>query len=97
MMASVTHLDSPMTMHTLKEACAPKSRCHRCGGFLVEEQCLDFYETQHYSWYWATRCIQCGDVVDAVTLRNRAKRLPSVVSDTTDPLEIIRNAMEQAA
>jgi hypothetical protein len=35
-------------------------------------------------------------LVDEVTLRNRAKRLPTQVIDTADPLGIIQ-AMEQAA
>lgn len=95
-MANAIKADSAITTHTIKGTYSPKNCCLRCGGFLVAEQCVDFYETQHHSWFWATRCIQCGDLVDEVTLRNRAKRLPIHVMDTADPLETIP-AIEQAA
>ncbi|MGC4098943.1 MAG: hypothetical protein QM706_17680 [Nitrospira sp.] len=95
-MANAIKLDSAITTHTIKETYSRTSCCLRCGGFLVAEQCVDFYETQHHSLFWATRCIQCGDLVDEVTLRNRAKRLPTQVIDT-DPVEIIKSALERAA
>jgi hypothetical protein len=45
--------------------------CLRCGGFLVEERCMDIGESLGGYWFWASRCIQCGDIVDEVILRNR--------------------------
>jgi len=36
--------------------------CSRCGGFMVTEPCYDFR---------VQRCVQCGDLVDPVVLRNR--------------------------
>lgn len=88
------------TTHTIEETedtYAAKTCCLRCGGFLVDEQCMDFLETHGKSWFWATRCIQCGDLVDDLTLRNRAKQVPAEVIDSADPFEMIQNAMEHAA
>lgn len=38
------------------------NHCLRCGGLMVMEQLLDLQ---------ARRCVQCGEVVDPVILRNR--------------------------
>lgn len=54
--------------------------CLRCGGFLVEERCMDIGESLGGYWFWATRCIQCGDIVDEVILRNRY--MPQEVQQT---------------
>src|SRR5690349_13530228 len=97
-MANTIELGSTITTTpVIKGTHLPKTSCFRCGGFLVKEQCMDSLETHGNSWFWATRCIQCGDVVDEVTLRNRAKSLPIQVIDTVDPYEIIQIAMEHAA
>ena len=37
------------------------SRCLRCGGFMARD----------CNWHAACRCVQCGDVIDPVILRNR--------------------------
>ena len=71
--------------------------CQRCGGLLVKERCMDFMESEGNYWFWASRCIQCGDLIDELTLRNRAMSHPPQVIDTGDPLDLIRNALEQAA
>lgn len=86
-----------MTTPVITETLAPKTCCLRCGGFMVGEQCTDFLETHGKSWFWATRCIQCGDVVDEVTLRNRAKSLSTQIIDSIDPFESIHKAMWDAA
>lgn len=45
-------------------------RCQRCSGLLVRETFDDLrLETGHI--YMATRCINCGDIGDAVTRENR--------------------------
>jgi len=44
----------------------PASGCLRCGGFMVDEPCFGFV---------ARRCVQCGDLVDPVIVRNRQNRL----------------------
>jgi len=40
-------------------------RCLRCGGLMVAEWCEDLSD------YTAQRCVQCGEMVDPVILRNR--------------------------
>ncbi len=37
--------------------------CLRCGGFMVRD----------CNWHTACRCVQCGDVIDPVILRNRTR------------------------
>ncbi len=49
--------------------------CTRCGGWMVQERCMDVGESLGGYWFWGQRCIQCGDIVDEVILRNR--RLPA--------------------
>ena len=45
--------------------------CTRCSGHMAQELCTDFESDCGYSTFWALRCIQCGDIVDEVILRNR--------------------------
>jgi hypothetical protein len=40
-------------------------RCPRCSGLMVAEWC------EELSDYTAQRCVQCGEVIDPVILRNR--------------------------
>ena len=40
-------------------------RCPRCSGLMVAEWCEDLSD------YTAQRCVQCGENVDPVILRNR--------------------------
>ena len=47
-------------------------RCRRCKGLLVKERIYDLYDTQLHLDAW--RCVACGDVLDALILRNRAAR-----------------------
>jgi len=46
-------------------------RCARCGGLMVAEQCFDFLSDNGRLDFPARRCVQCGDVVDPIILRNR--------------------------
>ncbi|GKS56574.1 hypothetical protein YTPLAS18_01010 [Nitrospira sp.] len=45
--------------------------CLRCGGFLVVEHWTDLLSTAADPDSCAMRCVQCGDVIDAVILRHR--------------------------
>ena len=47
-------------------------RCRRCKGLLVRDRLYDLYDTQLHSEAW--RCTTCGDLLDAVILRNRSAR-----------------------
>ena len=61
------------------------SCCERCGGLMIGERCMDIGESLGGYWFWAMRCIQCGDIVDEVILRNR--HLPQ-----ERPQEVVRAA-----
>lgn len=58
--------------------------CGRCGGLLVDERCMDIGESMGGYWFWAMRCIQCGDIVDEVILRNRSAQM--------EPAQVVRAA-----
>jgi hypothetical protein len=53
--------------------------CRRCGGFLVDEHCMDLDVGPNRVGYrfWAMRCVQCGDVIDETILRNRLAPRPA--------------------
>lgn len=61
----------PTTSSVKPESC----RCLRCGGFLVDERCMDIGESLGGYWFMAMRCVQCGDIIDEVILRNRYANL----------------------
>ena len=61
------------------------SCCERCGGLMIGERCMDIGESLGGYWFWAMRCIQCGDIVDEVILRIR--HLPQ-----ERPQEVVRAA-----
>ncbi|CAI4029954.1 hypothetical protein DNFV4_00374 [Nitrospira tepida] len=45
--------------------------CVRCGGLLVIDHCTDLMDGTGRLEFTALRCVQCGDVIDPVILRNR--------------------------
>ena len=54
--------------------------CRRCGGLMVGEFCMDLPNGTGELEFLASRCVQCGDVVDPVILKNRRLRRPSSIS-----------------
>ncbi len=71
------------------------AHCSRCGGWMVEERCMDIGESLGGYWFWGQRCIQCGDIVDEVILRNRRLPAPPVLVEeepVTGSREIVRAA-----
>lgn len=48
-----------------------RQSCERCGGYLDHDTCMDL-NNSGYSTIRVLRCIQCGDMIDEVILRNRA-------------------------
>lgn len=56
------------------------ARCSRCGGLMVAEWCFDLLDDTGHLNFLAWRCIQCGDLVDPVILKNRRLRLPADLS-----------------
>ncbi len=45
--------------------------CVRCGGLMVTEFGLDLFDDTGKLSFLARRCVQCGDLVDPVILKNR--------------------------
>jgi dissimilatory sulfite reductase (desulfoviridin) alpha/beta subunit len=60
--------------HTVSSAIPHESTCNRCGGLMVQDFCLDVLGSIGESEFAAKRCVQCGEVVDPVILRNRGTR-----------------------
>ena len=52
------------------------TRCSRCGGFLVTEQCFDLLDESGHREFQARRCVQCGEFIDPVIAQNRHRALP---------------------
>lgn len=60
------------TTLSISSANEPANRnCARCGGLLVRHICMDLYSTGTELEIPARRCVQCGDILDPVILRNR--------------------------
>ncbi|RPH80796.1 MAG: hypothetical protein EHM80_04285 [Nitrospiraceae bacterium] len=57
--------------HTVSSAAQHESTCNRCGGLLVNDSYIDLLNNVGESKFAAKRCVQCGEVVDPVILRNR--------------------------
>ena len=53
---------------------ASTARCSRCEGFLVIEHGFDLLDHFGRQDFIARRCVQCGELVDPVILRNRHLR-----------------------
>jgi hypothetical protein len=51
------------------------AQCVRCGGLMVAEQCFDLLSDNGHLDFLAQRCVQCGELIDPVILRNRRLRL----------------------
>lgn len=57
-----------------------QSICTRCGGLMVQEICIDLLNSTSELECNAQRCIQCGDIIDAVILKNRSLHQQSVTT-----------------
>ena len=60
--------------HTISSAAQHESMCTRCGGLMVDDFCMDVLGNIGEAEFAAKRCVQCGEVVDPVILRNRGTR-----------------------
>jgi len=45
--------------------------CMRCGGLMLSEASIDLWSVASKLNGGTRRCVQCGDVIDGVILRNR--------------------------
>ena len=60
----------------IKTSTQPTCRRH---GHMEQEMCIDLESDSGRSTFWVLRCIQCGDIVDEVILRNRSLFNPETV------------------
>ena len=51
------------------------TRCSRCKGLMVVEQCFDSMDDPRHLDFPARRCVQCGEIIDPVILQNRRLQL----------------------
>lgn len=59
---------------TVSSTAQHESICIRCGGLMVTDFCMDVLFCIGETEFAARRCIQCGEIVDPVILRNRGVR-----------------------
>jgi hypothetical protein len=64
-------VESTRPQRSLTHPALGSAACRRCGGMLVEEHCMDMHLGKMERRHWARRCIQCGDLIDEIILRNR--------------------------
>lgn len=57
--------------HAVSSTAQHESICIRCGGLMVTDFCMDVLFCIGETEFAARRCIQCGEIVDPVILRNR--------------------------
>lgn len=64
--------------HTIENEIAHmmnQSSCDRCGGLLIKGHCLDVANPGGELWITTKHCIQCGNVIDPVILKNQKEVL----------------------
>jgi hypothetical protein len=64
--------------HTVTSAMTYESTCGRCGGLMVTDFCMDLLFCIGETEFAAKYCVQCGEIVDPVILRNRQLRQNSM-------------------
>lgn len=67
-----------------------ESTCARCGGLMVSDLSMDLLSSTGELEFAATRCVQCGEVVDPVIERNRQLR-QDMLTVRCVPTPIARN------
>jgi hypothetical protein len=75
-------------IHTLSSAVPHEWRSTRCGGLMVNDSYMDLLNNVGESKFTAKRCVQCGEVVDAVILRNRATSQGAMLAPPARALSI---------
>lgn len=65
-------MNSASARRSTTHAAHQSGKCRRCGGFLVDDHCMDLQRNSENGFSsWAMRCLQCGDIIDEAILRNR--------------------------
>ena len=79
-----------MTSQSALSSARLHSSCLRCGGFIVKEVSADLLNSAGELECVTTRCVQCGDILDPVILRNRGiRQQPMTVQHAGNPLRSI--------
>ena len=52
--------------------------CPRCGGFMINDQFLDFMDDTGEIEFWGFHCVICGEILDPVILSNRERMVLSL-------------------
>ena len=65
-----------------------KLPCIRCGGLMVNDSYMDLLNDVGESKFSAKGCVQCGEVVDPVILRNRGTRQEPIIVTSVTSLSI---------
>jgi len=68
---------SQTTEMTIQESTRPS--CERCSGCVAPEIFTDLESDSGYSTFEVYRCIQCGNMIDEVILRNRSLSNPEAL------------------
>ena len=66
--------------HRVSSAAPHESMCARCGGLMVTDFCMDLLFCIGETEFAAQRCVQCGEIVDPVILRNRGTKQEPVTA-----------------
>lgn len=69
-----TIMNGPTVDHKFENDLAnvtDQSSCKRCGGLFVEGYCLDVNNPEGQLWITTKKCIQCGNVIDPIILKNQ--------------------------
>jgi hypothetical protein len=66
--------------HTDSSGAPHESMCARCGGLMVTDFYMDLLFCIGETEFAAKRCVQCGEVVDPVILRNRGTKQEPVTA-----------------
>ena len=75
------------TARGCSQGCSPVlvgTTCPRCGGLMVGEFSMDLLNGTGELEFLASRCVQCGEVVDPVILKNRRIQQPSSTIRSSD-------------
>ena len=59
-----------------------EGNCMRCGGLMITEYYLDLEDDTGQIGITGLRCMNCGEVIDSVILRNRLNPTPDLFYGT---------------
>ena len=60
--------------------------CSRCQGLMVEDQLFDAESTQRHMWTTSLRCMNCGHIHDAMTVKNRrSQQVHALLVSSSEP------------